>query len=159
MQESFKKAMSRFATGVCVVTFENPETGKFDGVTISAFSSVSLSPLKILFCLGNLGTTNSTFANVSSFAVNILNSEQTNLAYKFAGNDYSEIEGSIVNIDELPCIKNSLVTAVCEKGNIYTEGDHDIIIGNVTEIKLGDEKLEPLLYFKSKIIEDYKDAR
>ncbi len=67
MQETFKQAMSRFATGVCVVTYYNPKTNEIDGVTISAFSSVSLSPLKILFCIGNMGKSYEILKDVKQF--------------------------------------------------------------------------------------------
>lgn len=156
MQDSFKQAMSRFATGVCVVTFQHPETGEFDGVTISAFSSVSLEPLKVLFCLGNMGVANEAFAEVERFVVNILSSEQTSLAYQFAGKDYSGLAEFMSEVDGVPCIRDTLATVVCDKGNTHVEGDHNIIIGEVADIVLGDESLQPLLYYKSKIIEDYQ---
>ncbi len=159
MQESFKKAMSRFATGVCVVTFTNSETQRFAGITISAFSSLSISPLKTLFCLGNEGANSAAFANADRFVVNILSSEQTALAYQFAGSDYTQAEPFMTDIDGLPCIRDTLATVVCDKGNVHTEGDHDIIIGDVNQIVLGDEELQPLLYYKSKIIEDYQHVQ
>lgn len=156
MEETFKQAMSRFATGVCVVTYEHPTQARFEGVTISAFSSLSLSPLKILFCLGNQGAINKQFAGVSRFAVNILNSEQKALAYQFAGNDYSGLAAQMSALDGVPVVKNTLATVVCDTGNRYAEGDHDIIIGDVTRIELGEHSEQPLLYFKSTIIEDYQ---
>lgn len=154
-QEQFKQAMSRFATGVCVMTFENPQNGEADGVTISAFSSLSLEPLKVLFCLGNWGQAKDNFQQVQRFAVNILSSEQKDLAYQFAGHDREGLSQHLTWIDGLPVLKNTLANVVCDKGNHYTEGDHDIIIGNVQEIVLSETPLQPLLYFQSKIIEDY----
>lgn len=154
--EQFKQALGRFATGVCVVTYQNPETQSVDGVTISAFSSLSLEPAKVLFCLGNMGQCHENFQQLEHFAINMLSSEHKALAYQFAGRHRGGLEDEIVLVDGLPTIKNSLATLVCGKGNTYTEGDHDIIIGDVKQIILGDESLEPLLYFKSAISEDYQ---
>lgn len=156
-QEQFKQAMGRFATGVCVVTFENPISGEPDGITISAFSSLSLDPLKVLFCLGHWGRNKENFSQVTNFTINILNSEQTDLAYQFAGHNREQLAEKWTNINALPAIKDALVSIVCQKGNQYSEGDHDIIIGEVLDITLNDEQLNPLLYYKSNIISGWRD--
>lgn len=156
LQDHFKQAMSRFATGVCIMTYRNPNDDSADGVTISAFSSLSLDPTKILFCLGNYGQCGDDFTKVETFAVNILSSGQTALAYQFAGKNRDGIAEHIHDIDGLPVLKNTLATVICRKGSHYPEGDHDIIVGNVIDIKLAEDASAPLLYYQSKIIEDYR---
>lgn len=155
-QEQFKQAMGRFATGVCVVTFFDETAQQIDGVTISAFSSLSLDPLKVLFCLGNLGVCHKKMTQVSHFAVNILSSEQTGLAYQFAGQNRDNLNEVCDEKLGVPILKNTLATLICKKGHMHAEGDHDIVVGDVAEIILGDEGQQPLLYFKSQIIEDYQ---
>ncbi len=159
MQETFKQAMSRFATGVCVVTYYNPKTNEVDGVTISAFSSVSLSPLKILFCIGNMGKSYEALKDVKQFSVNILSSTQKDLAYQFAGPNRENLADVITDVDGVPMIKGCLANVICDKGNSYGEGDHDIVIGDVNNILLADTdsiEIEPLLYYQSAIVEDYQ---
>ncbi len=159
MQETFKQAMSRFATGVCVVTYHNPKTNEIDGVTISAFSSLSLSPLKILFCIGNMGKSYEILKDVKQFSVNILSSKQKELAYQFAGQNRENLADVITDTGGVPMIKDCLANVICDKGNSYAEGDHDIVIGNVKNILLADTDnadIEPLLYYQSAIIEDYQ---
>ncbi len=157
-QEQFKQAMGRFATGVCVVTFFDEEGRAVDGVTISAFSSLSLDPLKVLFCLGNYGANHEKMASVSRFAVNVLSSQQTGLAYQFAGKNRDNLDEAVQNKAGVPILNDALATLICDKGNVHSEGDHDIIVGEVEEILLGEDGLQPLLYFKSQIIEDYQGA-
>lgn len=160
LHESFKQAMSRFATGVCVVTYRKPGTGVAEGVTISAFSSLSLDPTKILFCLGRLGQVSNDFSQVDEFCVNILSSGQASLAYQFAGKNRDGIEAHLVEMNGMPALKNVLASIVCSKGNQYTEGDHDIIIGNVRHLDISDNiALQPLLYYQSAIVEDYQHAK
>lgn len=156
MEEKFKQALGRFATGVCVVTYQHPETQTIDGVTISAFSSLSLDPAKILFCLGNAGQCHEALSQISRFAVNVLSSQHKAIAYQFAGRNRDGLSDMIDIVDGLPTIKDSQAVILCDKGNQYTEGDHDIIIGDITNILLGEDELQPLLYFKSAIIEDYQ---
>src|SRR5690606_8298718 len=47
----FRRIMGHFATGVVVVTSRDPATGTPSGLTVSAFSSVSLDPLLVLVCI------------------------------------------------------------------------------------------------------------
>lgn len=156
LQEQFKQAMGRFGAGVCVVTYQKPSSGQLGGVTISAFSSLSLEPTKILFCLGNWGHSYQEFKEVTEFTVNILSAEQADICYQFAGKDLNGVDEHIIEIDGLPALKNTLATVVCDKGNQYVEGDHDIVIGNVRHVELDESGLQPLFYYKSKIIEDYQ---
>lgn len=158
MHDLFKQAMSRFATGVCVMTYRDPETQAADGVTISAFSSLSLTPTKILFCLGNNGKNSHNFSQLKEFSVNILNHSQGQIAYRFAGQQRTDLDDNLTVIDGLPAVAEALATVVCDKGKHYSEGDHDIIIGNVRTIVLGDEELQPLLYYKSNLIDDFTHA-
>ncbi|PIE42089.1 MAG: flavin reductase [Gammaproteobacteria bacterium] len=157
-QEQFKLAMSQFATGVCVMTFEHPETKATEGVTISAFSSLSVEPLKILFCLGHWGLAKTHFDQIERFTVNILSSRQKDLAYQFAGRSRDHLADKIEKIDGTPSLKGTLASVVCQKGSHYTEGDHDIIIGEVQSIQLNnaDNSLQPLLYYRSDIIDNYR---
>ena len=49
-EEKFRKAMGHFATGVTVVTTRDGE-GRPMGLTVNAFTSVSLNPPLILVCI------------------------------------------------------------------------------------------------------------
>lgn len=148
--------MSRFATGVCVVSYYHPQSGQIDGVTISAFSSLSLSPLKILFCLGNQGTGKDRLAQIERFSVNILAGKQKALAYQFAGQNRDNIDTFFSDTDGVPTLIEGLATLVCHKGNRYAEGDHDIIIGDVEQIFIGDKNRQPLLYYQATMVDNYQ---
>ena len=50
--DTFRSAMGRFATGVTIVTTRD-EHGADCGMTVSAFSSVSLKPALIQVCIGH----------------------------------------------------------------------------------------------------------
>ncbi|MPV85475.1 flavin reductase family protein [Ostreibacterium oceani] len=149
--EIFKQALGRFATGVCVVNFLDGDVA--EGVTISAFSSLSLAPQKVLFCLGNQGKSQQRFQQVDRFSISILTAEQTVLAYQFAGESRDGIESQLMTVDGLPAVRDALAVLVCAKGASYPEGDHDIVIGDVQQIVLGDSQKAPLLYYRSTMSE------
>ena len=48
----FRQALGRFATGICLVTVEDPELGPL-ATTVNSFSSVSLDPPLVLWSIQN----------------------------------------------------------------------------------------------------------
>ena len=66
----YRDVMSRFASGVTVVT--TMDAGVPHGLTVSAFSSVSLSPPRVLICLGNDTDSKPLIDKSRCFAVHIL---------------------------------------------------------------------------------------
>ncbi len=78
----FRKAMGSFAAGVTVVTVCHD--GRLVGTTVSAFSSVSMDPPLVMVCLKRDSRTLAALGQAKSFCVNILASDQGDLAYRFA---------------------------------------------------------------------------
>lgn len=135
-EEHFRKTLGLFPTGVTVVTARNGQ-GKDIGITISSFTSVSLNPPQILFCLSKHSKTMPAFETLQYFAVNILNINQSHLSDGFA--KHVPLEWEAVNTHRhlaTGCllITNALGYVVCEKGNMYEGGDHYIILGRVIDL-------------------------
>lgn len=144
----FRDAMSRFATGVTVVTgFDAREKAKV-GVTISSFAGVSLKPTLILFCLDEKARALPAFKSRAVFAVHVLAEDQAHLAHIFArgGNrDWKKIphdkgEGGV------PLLKGAMCTFVCRLHKKISGGDHSIIVGKVLAIDVNAKKPRPLLH-------------
>ena len=95
--EDFKKSLSRFASGVTIVTysFENQK----GGITVSSFSSVSLDPPLILFNINKTTPSHEKLISSSHFAVHILSSYQEELSNQFSSSktDKNEILDKIDN--------------------------------------------------------------
>ncbi len=144
----FRNALSRFASGVSVVTTKDAD-GKFQGITVSAFSSVSLDPPLILVCIEK--TTASHFAVELSktFVVNVLNSAQTEISIRFASpvSDKFDRVDFRLGIDEIPVITGCLANLECRLAEAFDVGDHTIFIGRVENAFITDG--DPLLYFRS----------
>ena len=80
---AFRNALGRFVTGVTVVTAVDA-AGGFHGITVSSFSSVSLEPPLVLFCLGRRTASLDAFTAAAGFGVSVLGVEQRPLAEAFA---------------------------------------------------------------------------
>jgi flavin reductase (DIM6/NTAB) family NADH-FMN oxidoreductase RutF len=86
--KNFKKIMSHFATGVCVLTSidenSNYEKLNFTGITINSFNSVSLNPQLILYSLAKNGSNFDKLLNSKNFFINILSENQKDISNLFA---------------------------------------------------------------------------
>ncbi|QMU60428.1 MAG: flavin reductase [Gammaproteobacteria bacterium] len=131
-EDLFKQAMACFPSGVTIVTTVD-ETGQKCGFTASAFSSLSLNPPLILVCLANNADCFDKFNNENQFAVNIIGAEHEALAFKFATKGSDKFEGGEFEQGSygLPILSKSPVSLECNTENIYSGGDHIILVGQV----------------------------
>lgn len=144
----FRDALSYFASGVCVVTAV-ADGGVPVGVTITAFSSLSLDPPLVLFCLGNKTSNLETFTSGERFAVNILTEDQGEISEifasqnsdKFASVRYTDPEGGC------PLLVGCLTSLECSLVATHDGGDHVIVIGRVDRIRNG-QGGTPLLHYR-----------
>src|SRR4051795_8400857 len=81
--DDFKNALSRFASGVTVVSTKD-SVGKLHGITVSAFCSVSLEPPMVLICIEKSTVSHYAFEESGIFVVNILRGAQAVESEKFA---------------------------------------------------------------------------
>ena len=90
-RELFRSVMSRFASGVSIITTRHE--GIDYGLTASAVCSVSLDPPMLLICVNKTSNTQKAIAEAQVFAVNILREEQSELAHRFAGSHPDKFAG------------------------------------------------------------------
>ena len=81
--KAFKDALSRFASGVTVVTVE--EGGEVLGITVSAFLSVSLDPPLVLVSIDKRARSHEAFGRVGRYAVSVLAAGQDAISNYYAG--------------------------------------------------------------------------
>jgi flavin reductase (DIM6/NTAB) family NADH-FMN oxidoreductase RutF len=82
-EEEFRQALSRFASGVSVVTTRGAD-GKPHGITVSAFCSVSLVPPQVLICIEKVTASHPAFIESGAYVVNVLRRSQVGLSERFA---------------------------------------------------------------------------
>jgi 3-hydroxy-9,10-secoandrosta-1,3,5(10)-triene-9,17-dione monooxygenase reductase component len=144
--ELFREVFGRFATGVAVVTSAGP--AGMGGMTANALCSLSLDPLLALVCFDNDARTLPIVRDAARFAVNVLNSDQEELAGVFASKlpESEKLDAVGHRLEAgLPIIHGSLAWATCELRELIPGGDHTIAIGEVTSMGLGDG--EPLVWY------------
>ena len=143
----FRTALSRFASGVTVVTTKD-SAGKKYGITVSAFCSVSLEPPLVLICIEKTTGSHHAFEQSGRFTVNVLTEEQANISEHFA----TLIEDKFAAVDHavdehgIPLLPSSLATLQCSLFKSLDGGDHSIFLGLVEHVIVRDA--DPLIYFK-----------
>jgi flavin reductase (DIM6/NTAB) family NADH-FMN oxidoreductase RutF len=146
--DSFRNVMGRFASGVTVVTTR--DAGDSDiGMTVSAFSSVSLNPPLVQICIGHDASAYEALAKAAQFAVNILASDQESLSRRFAELESAHrFEGLAVRRAEsgVLLLEEALGHLECRVVARHVAGDHTIIIGEVEHCGVRDAR--PLLHFR-----------
>jgi flavin reductase (DIM6/NTAB) family NADH-FMN oxidoreductase RutF len=148
--DEFKKAMQLWASGVTVVTTHSEKFG-LQGMTVTAFSSVSINPPQILVCINESADTGMGIQESQRFAVNVLSSTQQEVSNQFAGGSSQQQRFENTPWTEgttgTPILDNSIMSLECKVINKIYAGTHWILIGEVEDsvCRTG----EPLLYFQS----------
>ncbi len=148
-REEFCRACGRFATGVAVATVLDKQ-GTPHGMTVNSFSSVSISPPLVLFCVAHTARMLEHFRAQKHLAINILREEQRALSTHFAraGHDgFTGVEWE-PGPNGVPLIPDALAVIECELHRTIAAGDHDIVIAEVVHTTVREGR--PLLYYASK---------
>jgi flavin reductase (DIM6/NTAB) family NADH-FMN oxidoreductase RutF len=147
--DQFRQVMANFASGITVVTTRDGRGNPY-GLTVSAFTSVSLDPTLVLVCLDNKLSGLQAFKDSKHFGISFLSEHQEDLSRMFAKKD-SERPPSIYFDGKLgmPLLHNSIAVMECETVNVYEGGDHQIFLGEVMNAQVL-QLDHPLLYFRGK---------
>lgn len=147
--DDFKKAMQLWASGVTVVTTHSEKLG-LQGMTVTAFSSVSVTPPQVLVCINESADTGEGIQESQCFAINVLNSTQQDVSNQFAGGSSQQqrFENTpwTAGITGAPILDNSLMSLECKVIEKIHAGTHWIIIGEVQDSVCREG--EPLLYYR-----------
>jgi flavin reductase (DIM6/NTAB) family NADH-FMN oxidoreductase RutF len=118
------------------------------GMTVSAFCSVSLEPPLVLMCIEKTASAHEALTSAAAFVVNILSAKQEQIARRFSIVDIDRFEGvgfsrsrnGIIVLDDV------LGVIECNRLALHDAGDHTIIVG---EVESGRAEIgAPLLYYR-----------
>ena len=137
--------MSRFTTGVTVVTARDSEGG-IVGMTANSFTSVSLSPPTVLISIG-AGRTNRAIRQSSRFGVNVLPASGSNLSNHFAGRSAPGFEPEFETGSQMPKLRGIAAFFDCRIEKVLEVNDHTLLIGTVLACEHSDA--DPLVFYSS----------
>lgn len=143
----FRKLMGRFATGVCVVTTE--VGGEVRALTVNSFTSVSLDPLLVLWCLDKRTKLADHIHEITGYGVSILSAAQRDLSSHFAGilKDRPTPPFTYVPMPGGPRLEGCVAALGCRLERVDEGGDHWILLGRVEAMMMSDDTHDPLVWF------------
>lgn len=148
---SFRRAVGQFATGVTVITVQHG--GHVHGMTANSFTSVSLEPPLVLFCVIKTARMARMLPDVEGFAVNILSDRQLEISRQFAGANKEQAARTVM-LEQgpiAPLLPGSLAAMSCRTTAVHEGGDHWIVVGEVVALHEPTTSLQgPLAFFRSR---------
>lgn len=149
--QKLRSVCGLFVTGVTVIT--SGEAGSSVGATVSSFTSVSLDPALVLFCLHKDSQLRGVVQESGMFVVNFLAGQQERVARAFAGKDVAAIEDVAHHRSEggMPILSDAMGFLACRLVNEFDAGAYAILLGEVTELGAPRQKWEPLIFFRESL--------
>ncbi|GAA1074253.1 flavin reductase family protein [Kitasatospora arboriphila] len=153
--DEFRAALSQLASGVALVTANDPEDGEDAGMTATSFLSVSLEPPLVLISVREDSRMDDVLTRAETWAVSLLAEEQRTAASRFAMK--GRLSDRLLFADTphrrgehsgAPLIEGALATVECRTEQRVTAGDHVLVIGRVLEARVQQPGAKPLLYFR-----------
>jgi len=148
--QTFKDVMSRWATGISVITTAHND--EWRGFTANSFASVSIDPLLISMSISKQLQTLRYVQDSGAFAVHVLRTSQVDWGMRFAGMipelDDNRFEGLDITLSEngCPLLPDVLAWMDCKVYKQIDVGASILFLGEVTDANASDG--EPLVYWQ-----------
>jgi flavin reductase (DIM6/NTAB) family NADH-FMN oxidoreductase RutF len=164
--DEFRAAMSRLASGVVLVTAQEPPLDPDDplapggedvGMTATAFVSVSLDPPLVLVSVREGSRMDDLLAEQPLWAVSVLTESQRHIAGRFAMKGrisdrllFEDIPYVRGEVSGAPLVGGALATLELRTEQRVTAGDHTLVVGRVLTAELPSADGAPLLHFRGR---------
>jgi flavin reductase (DIM6/NTAB) family NADH-FMN oxidoreductase RutF len=148
---AFRSALGAFPTGVAVVTTALSAEHHM-GVTVNSFTSVSLDPPMVLWCMDKKSDRYHAFTSAKSYTVSILGTGHQEVSSRLAKQGNHSLEGIALRATRLgpPALADALAVFECEAEAVHQAGDHAILIGRVVYFARDESDAAPLVFFRGK---------
>ncbi len=138
----FRRVMSRFATGVTVISAE--AGGEVRGMTANAFMSGSLEPPLCVISVALKAHMHGHLLSAARFGVSILAKGQESLSTYFAGHSRDHLGAEFERLGEVPLLKGASAVIAAETEICHACGDHTLFVGRITHMR--DYDRAPLVF-------------
>lgn len=144
---ALRDAFGAFPTGVTVVTAQD-HAGLPIGFTANSFTSVSLDPPLVLWCLHRKSDRFEAFRGAKHYTISLLGTAHEAVSARLAKQGAHSLEGIDLLETKLgpPALADALAVFECESEAVYEGGDHVILVGRVIRFARR-EAGAPLVFF------------
>lgn len=146
-KQAFRTLLGSWATGVTVVTACDGD--RVHGMTVSAFTEVSLEPPLVLVCADRGANTRPFIDAGGVFAVNVLAEGQEAISNRFASKKDEWRRFESLDFERgrsgAPILAGVVGSLECRVVAAHEHGDHIVYVGEVEAVEYFERP--PLLYF------------
>lgn len=144
---AFRHALGCFPTGVVVVT-AGPDAARM-GITVNSFTSVSLNPPLVLWCMDRRSGRYETFTTSPIFTISVLANDHRSVSARLAKPGEHNLDGLALEATQNgpPGLADALAIFECAREAVHDGGDHAIIVGRVLAFRYRDTGA-PLVFFR-----------
>ena|SRR5687767_3093564 len=138
----FRRVMSRFPTGVTVITAHDGDDVR--GMTANAFMSGSLEPPLCVVSVAKRARMHALLREATHLGVNILAEDQEKLSMHFSGTPVPDFVPRFDRMGPAPLLADACARMATEVVAQHDCGDHTIFIGHILYLDANDRL--PLVY-------------
>ncbi len=153
--DEFRKIFGHFPTGITVIGMSN--NGQLSGITANSVTSVSLDPMLMLVCIAQKAASHDKLKSAGNFSINFLSDKQKDLSQFFASssntdNPMGDFKYRLGN-NKSPIFSDVIAWIECSIVDWFPGGDHSIVIGKVSDMKIENASYKPLIYYNGQYSE------
>ncbi|ASU83008.1 monooxygenase [Nocardiopsis gilva YIM 90087] len=146
-----RDTLGRFATGIVAITGRDPTTGAPAGLAANSFTSVSLEPPLVGFCVAHTSSSWPVLRTSCGQVVNVLGADQEGVCRQMAAKGGDKFAGLdiIPSPRGNPVLTGALAWLECDVVAEHVAGDHLIVVARVHQLRLGDDAGPgPLVFYR-----------
>ncbi|HWG65416.1 MAG TPA: flavin reductase family protein [Streptosporangiaceae bacterium] len=147
----FRRVAGRFASGILVATTHYE--GVTHAMTVTAFTSVSLRPLRVLFCAEKIARFHDAVLGAGTWALSILDEDSEKIA-RWLATRGRPLDGQLDGIRNHPgpvtgaaILDDALGAMECRVTDVYDGGDHTIVVGEVIGVSEPAPDHRPIIHW------------
>lgn len=149
--EVFRAIAGRFPTGVTVVTTAGD--GTVHGMTVNAFTTVSLEPLLVVVSVDRDTRMHGLLERTGVYAVSVLSAEQESASRWFAtpgraagAGQFEDVDCDPAPVSGAPVLRGAVAWFDCAVAGTHRAGDHTLFVGEV--LAMGESEGDPLVFHR-----------
>ncbi|MFG2043504.1 flavin reductase family protein [Dactylosporangium sp. NPDC048998] len=152
----FRQVCGHFPTGVTAVTASSAG-GAVAALTVNSFTSVSLEPAKVLFCVATSSSSFKVLMESERIAIHILSQDQEDVARRFATSGLSGAEklGGVSWVpgpDGVPLLLGTPAILAGRRDEVITSGDHVIVLLDIDHVHLKPTNVPALSFYRGRFV-------
>jgi flavin reductase (DIM6/NTAB) family NADH-FMN oxidoreductase RutF len=149
LARAMKDGMRRLPSGVCVVSTQTADGGRF-AMTASSVTSVSDQPASLLACINRNARITPALTLGQKFAINILSKNHQDISTLCATGDQGskrfDLGRWLLAPDQTPYLEDAEAVFECEVDLVQPYGTHNIVVGRIIAVRVADSGPAPLIY-------------